>query len=203
MRLFGYDLGIIETLIALNVLVFIVTITAPNEIISNFGLQPASFLENPWTVVTSMFLHGSFDHILFNMMSLFFLGMYLENLIGENDLIKVYFTGGISASLLCIIVSYLGLVNPNILVIGASGAIFAVGATLAILRPKQPVLLFFVVPMPLYIAVFGFMVFLSFLPGISWAGHLGGLFSGIIFGYYFKKKESEQQIFVGKYGYRF
>ena len=179
----------VEALIIANVLCFIITLVNPEFILDNFALIPVEILEKPWGIVTSMFLHAGFNHILFNMIALFFFGLYLKRVIGENEFLKVYLIGGICSGIFTVITSFIGLTDLNISVVGASGAIFAVGATLAILRPNLQVVLFPIpIPMPLYIAVFGFMLILSFMPGISWSGHLGGLLTGMIFGYYFKRK---------------
>ncbi len=199
MRFFGFNLGVVETLIAVNVIVFIVTIASPELIFFNFGLQPASFLETPWTIITSMFVHGGFYHIFANMMTLFFFGLYLSSLLGEKDFLKIYFLGGIAGGILFIL-----LASPNSIAVGASGAVFAVGGALAALRPHLKVIVFpLPIPISLWVAIAGGFIILSFLPGIAWQGHLGGLLVGLIFGYLEKKKEAKQQVFVGKYGYRF
>jgi membrane associated rhomboid family serine protease len=201
MRFFGYYLGVVETLIALNVLVFIITILSPEFIIVNFGLQPLSFLERPWIILTSMFLHGSFYHILANMMTLFFFGLYLERLVGEKEFLKIYFFGGIAGGIL-----FLLLAPAHAIAVGASGAIFAIGGALAVLRPHLQVVIFpFPVPISLWIAVIGGFFFLSVIPGVAWQGHLGGLLIGLIFGYYHKKKELTSAYFLRReeYGYRF
>jgi membrane associated rhomboid family serine protease len=74
--------------------------------------------------------------------------------------------------------------------VGASGAIFALGGALAMLRPKLPVLVFPIpVPMPLWIAVIGSFVVLSFIPSVAWQAHLGGLIVGLVAGYFFRRRE--------------
>ena len=72
--------------------------------------------------------------------------------------------------------------------IGASGAIFALGGALAMMAPRLPVFMFFIpVPVPLWIAIIIFLL-ISFIPGIAWQAHLGGLLLGLGAGYYYKKK---------------
>lgn len=195
MRIIGYSMGATEFLILANVLVFISTLISPNFIYGNFALMPARIFEQPWTIITSMFIQASFDHILFNMLTLFFFGLYLERLIGEKKLLILYFLGGILGSIFVIL-----LAPPSSITVGASGAIFAVGGALAVLRPNQTVYLFFAVPMPLWIAVIGGFFILSLNPGISWEGHLGGLIAGLIAGYLLKKKISESYVY-GVYRY--
>lgn len=178
------NLNPVWILIALNVILFVVTLATPSLIVS-FGLAPAGFGERPWTIVTSLFLHGSFGHILGNMITLYFFGKYLRLLVGSSKFISVYFIGGILGGIL-----YVLLAPPFSIAIGASGAVFALGGALAVMRPKLRVLVFPVpVPMPLWAAVIGGFVIISFLPGVAWQAHLGGLAFGLIAGYFFRRKE--------------
>jgi membrane associated rhomboid family serine protease len=156
------------------------------ETISFFGLQPANFWHHPWTIITDLFIHGSFGHIIANMVSLYFLGSFLLRLIGERDFILIYFIGGIIGNVFYILWAYTPWGDPYSTVIGASGAIFAIGGALAVMAPKLRVLLFFVFPMPLWAAIILFFV-ISFLPYIAWQAHLGGLLLGLLAGYRFKK----------------
>ncbi len=191
MKIFGYYVGAVEALISLNVIVFMVSFFDFTLFIKDYALFPATVAKEPWTLVTSMFLHAGFDHILFNMISLFFYGLYLGKIIGEKELLKVYFAGGIFGGILFAASAlFLGLGDPRTPAIGASGAIFALGGALAVLRPNMTVyILPLPVAMPLWVSVFGFMVLLSFLPGIAWQGHLGGLLVGALYGLWYKKKE--------------
>ena len=85
---------------------------------------------------------------------------------------------------------YVLLATPLSIAIGASGAVFAVGGALAVMRPKLRVIIFPVpVPIPLWTAVIGGFVILSFLPNVAWQAHLGGLVFGLIIGYFYKKRE--------------
>jgi membrane associated rhomboid family serine protease len=192
MKIFGYYVGVVEALISLNVIIFLISLANFDWFIRNFALFPATVAREPWTLVTSMFLHGGFDHIVFNMFSLFFFGIYLNQIIGEKELLKVYFAGGIFGGILFTVSAlFFGIPgNPYVSAIGASGAIFALGAALAILRPKMMVFILPIpVPLPLWMSVFGFMLILSFWPGIAWQGHIGGLIVGALYGRWYKKKE--------------
>jgi len=175
----------IWVLLALNFLFFIATLINRNLVISLLGLQPASFLDEPWTIVTCIFVHGSFWHIFANMLTLFFFGSYLLRLVGESRFLIVYFLGGIAGSIIFI---FLG---PSFATaIGASGAVFALGGALAVMRPKLKVIIFPIpIPMDLWIAVIGGFLIVSFLPHIAWQAHLGGLALGLIAGYLFRRGE--------------
>jgi membrane associated rhomboid family serine protease len=167
----------------INLLVFIGTL-AYRQLIYIFGLQPATFLNQPWTIITSMFTHASLWHILVNMLALYFYGSFLSRLIGTKKFLIIYFGGGILGNLFFLLLA------PQFVVgIGASGAIFALGGALAVLTPNLRVFIFPIpVAMPLWIAVIGGFLILSFIPGIAWQAHLGGMIFGLIAGYFFRKR---------------
>ncbi len=171
-------------LIGANTLMFIATFIAP-KLIFLLGLLPAAFWDRPWTIITSFFVHGGMWHVTANMLTLFFFGRYLSALIGERKFLAVYFIGGILGSIF-----YLLLAPPLSIAVGASGAVFAVGGALAVLRPKIRVLIFPIpAPIPLWAAVIGGFLIISLFPRIAWQAHLGGLVAGLISGYFFKKRE--------------
>ena len=171
-------------LIGINVILFIIGLASPRLILS-FGLVPMEFSARPWTVFTSLFLHASFGHILGNMITLYFFGKNLQLLIGSKGFLIVYFIGGLLGSLM-----YMLLASPLSIAIGASGAVFAVGGALTVMRPKLRVIIFPVpVPVPLWAAVIGGFVILSFLPNVAWQAHLGGLAFGLGMGYHFRRLE--------------
>jgi membrane associated rhomboid family serine protease len=184
------NLNALWFLIALNVLIFIIElitgggiIASTNPVISFLGLTPALLLQQPWTIISSMFVHGGFTHILFNMISLYFLGSFFLRAAGERSFLAVFFLGGLAGNIFFIL-----LANPLSIGIGASGAIFALGGALAVIVPRVPVLVFPIpVPVPLWVAILIFLL-LSFLPGIAWQAHLGGLFLGLIAGLIFRRR---------------
>jgi len=180
----GFKVTSVWVLIAVNLLFFVATAIVPG-LIFIFGLQPATFLDSPWTIVTSMFIHGGLWHLIFNMLTLYFFGTYLVRLVGGSKFLIVYFGGGILGSILFIL-----LAPAFSIAVGASGAIFALGGVLAMMVPKLRVFIFPIpVPLPLWIAVIGGFIILSFLPNIAWQAHLGGLVIGLVAGYFFRKRE--------------
>jgi len=173
----------IWTIIIINLLVFIGTLVN-NKLIYLLGLQGDSFFYQPWTIITNMFTHAGVWHILFNMLTLYFYGSFLCQLIGVGNFLVIYFCGGILGNIF-----FLWLAPSYVTGIGASGAIFALGGALAMLTPKLRVYIFPIpVPMPLWAAVIGGFVIISIIPGIAWQAHLGGLVIGHIYGYFFRRK---------------
>ncbi len=95
----------------------------------------------------------------------------------------IFFLGGIWGN-----VFYMLLGNPFSVVIGASGAVFAIGGALTVLRPNLRVVVFPIpAPLPLWIAVLGIFLIISIFPNVAWQAHLGGLLLGLIAGYIFRK----------------
>ncbi len=158
------------------------------------AITPAFVLSRPWTLVTPIFLHGSFFHLFLNMFVLWMFGVYLEKKIGSQKFLILYFAAGILGNIGYAITAS----NPLIPGLGASGAIFGILGTLAILEPNLMIFVW-MVPMPLWIAAFLFIIFelgMSFAGGdmiAHWA-HLFGLFFGFVYGYYLRKKTQKEFI---------
>jgi membrane associated rhomboid family serine protease len=176
-----FNLDPIWTLIALNFVFFLAT-SIRGSLIDALGLSPVLFPERPWTIISSMFVHENFYHIFGNMLTLFFFGRVLYQIVGQNRFLAVYFIGGIVGNLLFIL-----LAPPLSLVIGASGAIYAVAGALAVLMPKMRVMMWFIAPMPLWVVVLVFFVLWSFVPGVAWQAHIGGLATGLLAGLIFRR----------------
>lgn len=173
----------IWVLIGLNSLVFIALLALPS-LVFLLGFIPGDLLTRPWTIVTSIFVHSSIGHILANMITLYFFGSYLCLLVGKRYFLAIYFIGGILGNVL-----YMFLGSPFSIVVGASGAVYALGGVLAVTRPKLRVIIFPIpAPIPLWAAVIGGFVLMSFFPNVAWQAHLGGLVFGLAVGYFLKRK---------------
>jgi len=180
----------ILALIALNVIVYIATLADPN-FIYDLGLQPSTWMERPWTLITNLFVHGGLWHIAANMLTLYFFGRYLCMTIGDARFLTLYFLGGLAGNFCYILLS-----SSNHWVIGASGAIFAIAGALTLMAPKLKVFIFPVpAPLPLWVAVIGGVVILSFFPNVAWQAHLGGLAIGLAAGYFFKTRKRNNMMF--------
>jgi len=154
------------------------------------GLSRHGFLGEAhlWQVITYIFLHGGFFHILMNMLVLFVFGRELEDYLGTDRFLYLYMACGIVAGLGWLMISGAG---PAVC-IGASGAVFGIAAAYAALNPNRVLtLLIFPLPIPVkmkartMIIVFGAatMVFLFFDQGnIAHAAHLAGGLVGYFYG---------------------
>jgi membrane associated rhomboid family serine protease len=184
----------VYTLIAINVFIFIITSIRP-DIGDQLALTKP--ISSYWTIFTAMFVHANIFHILFNMLTFYFFGIFCLQLIDTKRFLIVYFVGGIVGNLLFL------LIGPEYsAVVGASGAIFAIGGALAVMRPTQRVYMYFLLPMPLWVAIIiGFLI-TAFSAGVAWQAHLGGLIVGLIAGFFFRRDE-KRRLKPGYYRYRF
>jgi membrane associated rhomboid family serine protease len=169
----------VRALIIANVIVFFLQQTVPG-IDAAFILVPVYMLYRPWTLVTYMFLHGGFTHILFNMIGLYFFGPKVEARLGANRFITLYMLGGIAGGLLSYVLA------PRNAILGASAAIYSVMTAYAMYWPRDRILIYFVLPMEMWLAVVIFAG-IDLFGGISGGGttahfaHLGGLATGFLY----------------------
>jgi len=189
----GYSTDAVKYLIILNTIIFIISYFMPSLIDSGaiYNISDPNF--QPYQIITSMFLHGSFMHLLGNMLALWFAGNFIDKSINSNKFLLLYFISGIASSVLCMLISP----SPAV---GASGAISGVIAALLFLAPESSILLFFVIPIKIKNFVYGFAAFslifgiLSLINpnigfGIAHFGHLGGLIGGYLIMMYWKAKK--------------
>jgi len=214
MRRSGFLSTYTRMIIAANVVFFIIAISLGalsnpdcNQTSCRFiALMPSVVLSGAaiWTFLTSMFMHAGFMHLLVNMISLMFIGNFVEKLIGKKRFLGLYFAGGLFAGLFFVGIAVLTGTDLNVYAVGASGAIMALGGLLAVLTPKLPVLVFFVIPMPMWAAM-GVLMFglwalsLSFGLPIGNTAHLGGLLVGLGYGFYLRKKYPRKTKMISKY----
>ena len=182
---FRANLNPLWIIIGINLVIFIAARINDN-VVMQLGLVPSLIGERPWTIVTSMFVHYDIWHIFGNMLTLFYFGRVLSQLVGQNRFLLLYFGGGILGNILYI------LLGPSLsIAIGASGAIYAIAGALVVMMPTMRVSIWGILPMPLWMVILLFFVLWSLpnvVPGVAWQAHLGGLVAGLIAGYFFRRK---------------
>lgn len=182
-------LGVVGYLIITCVIIWI-AVSINKSLLSLLAFTPYDLLHfhQPWTIITSIFVHfpiPNFTHILFNMVTLYFFGMFFVNLVGDRIFLLVFFIGGLVGNLV-----FMWLASPFSAVIGASGAIFAIGGALAVMRPRLPVFIFPIpAPIPMWVAVLGGLLLSFFAADIAWQAHVGGLAAGLVAGYILRRRE--------------
>ncbi|MCZ6856725.1 MAG: rhomboid family intramembrane serine protease [Gemmatimonadetes bacterium] len=172
-------------LLVANALVYLLTITVftGRWFFEWFAFSPSLIVQQPWTAVTYVFLHGSFFHLAFNMLWLFFFGRDVEDWMGGTAFARYYLLcglGGAAASF-----AFLPIAPVN-MVVGASGAVFGVALAFAVRWPDAKMFIF-PLPVPIKVKwlVVGF-VSLDLLAGLGRASdgiahfaHLGGFLAGL------------------------
>lgn len=175
---------LVATLITINLAIFIMTLI-PNlrKEIFDYGVSVNGLIVQGewWRIITSMFLHGGWMHILFNMFSLFLFGPELERMAGKGRFLAIYFLSGIGGGLATLLTQDAGYAS-----IGASGAIFGIfgafGAILFRYRNSLPELRQIILPIIIISVV---MTFLQ--ANVNAASHIGGLATGFVIGLFFFK----------------
>lgn len=171
-------------LAGINVVLFLMQIVI-KPLTENLMLISADITTRPWILVTHMFMHGGFTHLLFNIYALVIFGGLLEQRIGQKRFLTLYFLSGIIAGF---VASFFYSAS-----LGASGAIMGVLATLIILMPDLKVLFFFAIPMPFWVAGIVWMLLdiggIFFPSGVGNIAHLVGMAVGFAYGFYLKKQK--------------
>jgi len=149
--------GAVYWLIGINFLVFMAMyFLGLRQLTYYLSMIPGLVLRGwVWTFVTYMFVHGGFSHILFNMLALFIFGVQVERYMGSREFLLFYFVTGALAGVFSFCVYYLTGAY-GVILMGASGAIFAVELAYAILFPDSIIYLWGILPLRAPVMVLGF-----------------------------------------------
>ncbi|MEP6999185.1 MAG: rhomboid family intramembrane serine protease [bacterium] len=130
----------VQRLLIANVLMFFVQQTAPEGLTNALVFIPQLIIARPWTMVTYMFLHHDFMHILFNMMGLYFFGSRVEMRLGPERFFALYFVAGISGALMSFVF------QDHNAIIGASAGVFGVMLAFARFWPRDQIFIWGIIP---------------------------------------------------------
>jgi membrane associated rhomboid family serine protease len=190
----GMMTPMVKNLLVINTAIFLALALGPDAfsatVVRLFGLAPSEFLGHLklWQVVTYLFIHNpfGFEHILFNMLSLWMFGTTIESVWGARRFLRYYIACGVGAGLFVVLLGY-AMGDPNVPTIGASGAIYALLLAFGMLFPDATVFFSFLFPMKAryYVMLMGAIVFLSTMRStgsrVSHIAHLGGLAVGYLY----------------------
>jgi membrane associated rhomboid family serine protease len=178
----------VKSLVAANVLVFILQSLSKGALDELFALWPLQSIDGRsyfhiWQIVTYAFLHSTdnITHLLFNMLGLWMFGAEIERYVGPRRLLACYFASVVTAAVSQLFIPTL-FNAPPAPVIGASGGVFGLLLAYAFLFPKRKVIpLIPPIPMPawlfatLYAGVELFLGVTGTLSGVAHFAHLGGM----------------------------
>jgi membrane associated rhomboid family serine protease len=179
----------VQRLLIANILMFFLQ-QMSGSIESLLVLFPPYVLQRPWTLVTYMFLHGSFGHIFFNMLGLYFFGPRVEDRLGSNRFITLYLISGIVGALFSIVLA------PGVQVIGASGAVLGVLMAFARFWPREQLLIWGIVPIEArwLIIIYAALDLLGGFgrlgrTGIANFAHLGGFAGALLYLLFLERRQ--------------
>jgi membrane associated rhomboid family serine protease len=166
-------------LIAANILLFALGYLSPRTKVY-MALNPAALLSGyVWQLVTYMFAHANLSHLFVNMLGLFFFGSHVERSMGSKEFLLFYFiTGTLSGFISFIIFAVTG--SWYSILLGASGAVFAVLLAFAILNPQAMIYVYGILPIRAPVMVLGYAAIeiasqvFSFRSSVAHFTHLAG-----------------------------
>jgi membrane associated rhomboid family serine protease len=160
-----------------------------------------------WTWFTSIFAHGGFGHIAVNSIVLYFFGPVVEKRIGSKKFAVLFLVAGAAAGLAQVgVYALMNPAAPATGVVGASGAAAAVMGLLTVLNPNLTIYLYFILPMPLWLATTLFVGYSVFVGagdigagGVAHLAHLAGVGLGLLYGIKLKREgeRAPQQLQFG------
>lgn len=184
-RQFRYTYSNAAAIIAvINIIAFgVVTFLFP-RLLYVFSLIPSMVLYRHWywQFVTYMFMHGGIWHLLFNMLALFMFGSPVERRIGTREFVLFYFLVGTLSGIASYFFFYF--TGQNIMLLGASGAIYGVMLLFSVFFPSAGVLLFGIIPMraSMLVLLYFFIEFFGSVFSSGSIGHATHLF-GLLFAF--------------------
>lgn len=183
----------VPTLIIINIFFFLIQVmtTQQGGVYSYSPVTEALALNGNaiknfqiWRIITYMFLHGGFWHIAINMWGVYLFGSMLEQRIGSDRFLFLYFASGIAGAFLWLIFN----IYTIIPCVGASGALFGVLVAAAMMFPNTMIMLL-IPPIPLKLKTFVIIYALietfatvgSFGGNVAHLVHIGGLIAGYFY----------------------
>ncbi len=169
------------------------------------GLNPTLFIKykHYWTPITYMFAHSNLGHLFFNMFALFMFGHSIEEKMGSLEFIAYYIITGLLAGLFSLIFYYI--FGINVLLIGASGSIYAVLFAYAVFFPARKIYFFGIIPIspPILILLYTAYDLISQIFGATNIAHITHLSAFVFAFFYFKLVYKVNPIFIFRHYRRF
>ncbi len=215
-----YGLIIVNVIVWLSANLLLMDRARLTFFLINFGATPILLLngQNYFSLITYMFVHIDFFHLLLNMYSLFLFGRDVEQYLGSGKFLFVYLLSGVAAALFHIFyfVIFLSLECPLFIrpipvacltpSIGASGAIFGIMGSYLLFFPYRRLyafLWFMPIVAPAFAVILGFMfiqtIFMLTTPfsTIAYTAHVGGFIAGLLLSLPFRRQLRESWFFYG------
>lgn len=173
-----------QALLLANVALFFLGELLGPGLLAPFWLWPVGTSFWPWQLGTYAFIHGSFNHLFFNMLGLWMFGSELEQVWGRKRYMTFYAASVLAAAVTQLLVAAaLGSTVPTV---GASGGLFGLLLAFAMIFPNRIILLFFVLPMKAkyLVLLYGVLELYQGVyvmnSGVAHFAHLGGMLGGLL-----------------------
>ncbi|MCK5134597.1 MAG: rhomboid family intramembrane serine protease [Bacteroidales bacterium] len=197
-RLIYLNLGLFLAVQIVRIILFLSNSYGLFDEFLNYLAIPANLdvlARRPWTLVTYMFLHVDFIHILFNLLWLYWFGTVFIQDLGLKKLLSTYLLGGLAGGLLYVIFynvfPVFDQVKESSIALGASASVMAVVVAAATYRPEKKMHLVLIGPVRIVYIALAMFIFTSLVDfSVNTGGkiaHIGGAFMGFIFAYYYKR----------------
>lgn len=176
-----------------------------NYVFNEYGFSFQNILTGKiWVFLTSIFLHASPEHLILNIMALYFFGKVVEQDIGRKKFLLAFFASAFIADLFVVASTFIGMSSLTVPTIGASAAIFGLMGIAMIVKPLELIFYPYLIPIPLVLValiytLYNVATFLLVLTGqtssdISYASHIGGLVAGLLLG--FREERSKRGFII-------
>lgn len=210
----GYKPVVSYMLIVINILVFLFQVTLPSlqqqELVYTYGVIPKEIAAGHdfYSLLTNMFLHGGWMHLIGNMLFLWVFADNIEAVIGKIPFLLFYFGGGITASAAHIVFN----LHSSIPAIGASGAISAVLGAYLVMFPASKVKVYVLIlfrsyymPALFFLGIWGIQQFINgfisivpssaYTSSVAWWAHIGGFVFGLIAGFVIRRRYESRSVY--------
>jgi membrane associated rhomboid family serine protease len=169
-------------LIVAEIAAFAILLSYSSAAFSYLGFSTWGLLQGQvWTLVTSMFVHVDLFHLAFNLLFLYVFGIALEDRIGAEKTMAIFFAAGVLSLLLGI-----PFYSPDTRIVGASIAVSALVGAGVVLTPDRRSSLLLFAPLGLVAVIYlifnAFMITIDQTGGVAYQSHVIGFFIGVIFG---------------------
>jgi len=181
-----------RSLVLLNVAVYVATLYDLPKYIASYGFIPSLVLENPYRLITHMFLHGGFIHVAGNMLFLWVFGAGVEDRMGHVRFLLFYISCGLAAALFHALTTE----APHLAAVGASGAVSGVMGAYLFYFPRSRIITVLLIPIvallsvPAYLYIGAWLIYqllygllqsmLGEIGGTAYLAHLGGFLFGLL-----------------------
>ncbi|NIM46938.1 MAG: rhomboid family intramembrane serine protease [Candidatus Aenigmarchaeota archaeon] len=176
-----------------------------NSIFYEYGFSFQNILTGKfWVLLTSIFIHATPEHLIFNIIALYFFGKVVEQELGRKKFLLAFFASSFIADLFILVSGLIGLSSMASPTVGASAAIFGLMGISMVTKPLELIFFPYLIPIPLVLValiytLYNVASFLLVLAGqttsnISYASHIGGLISGLLLG--FREEKSKRGFII-------